>query len=143
LPHAFLRPFGRIDPSMAESDAARKRRSDWIGWCCGNPPRSNDSHTGSNLKRSPQRFIRPQVGDGKCAVQNVDVSHRQPNSSRRDPPTCGWRTVVESNAEFRIAGFQWRMDHVAGDHRVRARVADLNRVVIDGCGPVSGAGICL
>src|ERR1051325_1750455 len=45
--------------------------------------------TGSNLKPPPQRLIWPEDGDGKCAVQTkVDVSHRQPNSLRRDSPAC-------------------------------------------------------
>ena len=52
--------------------------------------RRDEAYTGSNLKPSPQRFIRPEDGDGKCAVHtNVDVSHRQPNSLRRDSPACG------------------------------------------------------
>jgi hypothetical protein len=52
--------------------------------------RGKDAYTGSNLKPSPQRLIRPEDGDGKCAVHtNVDVSHRQPNSLRRDSPACG------------------------------------------------------
>jgi hypothetical protein len=45
--------------------------------------------TGSNAKPSPQRFILPEDGDGKCAVQsNVDVSHRPPNRLRRVSPAC-------------------------------------------------------
>ncbi len=57
---------------------------------CRGRRKPSTRYTDSNLNPSPQRFIRPEDGDGKCAVQiNVDVSHRQLNSLRRDSPACG------------------------------------------------------
>ena len=56
------------------------------------PLESHSLHRLENVKPSPHRSDnpRPEDGDGKCAVQiNVDVSHRQLNSSRRDAPACG------------------------------------------------------
>ena len=40
--------------------------------------------------------------------------------------------VIRHHAQFGISGLQRRVDHVAGNDGISARLADLHRIVVDG-----------
>jgi hypothetical protein len=86
----FMPPILSVSALAAQAgyrdNASREQRRDCRVTTGGNAV----GQTEANPNPSPQRVIRPDDGDEKCAVQtSVDVSHRSPNNFRRDAPACG------------------------------------------------------